>query len=58
MSDTFYTPHSQSAMIFHARDLELNLETKNDIIIEEFNVMVSSVASSTLKSTYRIEEDY
>ena len=31
--------------------LELDLETKDDII-EEFNAMVSSAASRTLKSTY------
>ena len=33
--------------------LELDMETTNDITIEEFNVMVSSAASRTLKSTYR-----
>ena len=33
--------------------LELDLETTNDITIEEFNAMVSSAASRTLKSTYR-----
>ena len=33
--------------------LELDLETTNDITIEEFNAMVSSAASRTLKSTYK-----
>ena len=33
--------------------LELDLETTNNITIEEFNAMVSSAASRTLKSTYR-----
>ena len=33
--------------------LELDLETTNDITIEEFNAMVSSAASRTLKSSYR-----
>ena len=33
--------------------LELDLKTTNDITIEEFNAMVSSAASRTLKSTYR-----
>ena len=33
--------------------LKLDLETTNDITIEEFNAMVSSAASRTLKSAYR-----
>ena len=33
--------------------LELDLETTNDITIEECIAMVSSAASRTLKSTYR-----
>ena len=33
--------------------LELDMETKNDITIEEFNAIICSAASRTLKSTYR-----
>ena len=34
--------------------LELDLETTNDITIEEFNAMVSSATSRTLKSLKKI----